>query len=102
MEMKENMKSEPYPSQKPVLTSNKVPAFNRELGITKMKKEGLRRYRKEIEKQKEEINDRKEREKIQNKAKEEKGQRKKEEKMRGEKRGLHFTLKAEPSQVIDS
>ena len=48
MEMKENMKSEPYPSQKPVLTSNKVPAFNRELGITKMKKEGLRRHRKEI------------------------------------------------------
>lgn len=96
------MKSEPHPSQKQVLTSNEVPAFNRELGITKMKKEGLRWYRKETEKQKEEIKDRKEREKYQNKGKEGKGERKKEEKMREEKRGLHLTLKAEPSKNTDS
>lgn len=96
------MKSEPHPSQKPVLTSKEVPAFNRELGITKMKKEGLRRCRKEIEKQKEETKDRKEREKKQNKGKEEKGGRKKAEKIRGEKRGLHLTLRAEPSQIFDS
>lgn len=94
------MKSEPHPSQKPVLTSNKVPAFNGELGITKMKKRRAKKIQKGNRKTKGRNKGQKGK---REKSEQGKGRKRgKEEKMREEKRGLHLTLKVEPSQITDS
>ena len=76
------MKSEPHPSQKLVLTSKKVPAFNGELGITKMKKRRAKKIQKGNRKTK-------------GRNKGQKGKREKSEQGKGRKRGKEERRKNE-------